>query len=189
MTIADATSSTVLTLWESDIKSFAFKIGQSYQLNRVQVRIFRGKHYLSFPPTVASIDAIEDIGEVIEDSLLEESPRNELLKGVSITGVNKLQNIYVCIFCKKGTIEDTGSNIGTCQNCKTTQLLKKKKFSAKLFLETPTETHISVRAYDEALKQITQDEEVTIINLLNAPSFDVEFNNYHVVTNVTMSTN
>ena len=90
------------------------------------------------------------------------------MKGVSIIGVNKLQNIlYMCIFCKKGTIEDTGSNIGTCQNCKTTQLLKKKKFSAKLFLETPTETHISVRAYDEALKQITQDEEVTIINLHN----------------------
>ena len=72
------------------------------------------------------------------------------------------------------------------QNNSTAQ---KKKFSAKLFLETPTETHISVRAYDEALKQITQYEEVTIINLLNAPSFDVEFNNYHVVTNVTMSTN
>ena len=41
ITIADATSSAVLTMWETDIDSYALKIGQSYQLNRVQVRIFK----------------------------------------------------------------------------------------------------------------------------------------------------
>ena len=84
---------------------------------------------------------------------------------------------------QKGTIEDTGSDIGSCPNCSTVQLLK-KKFTAKLFLETSTGTHSIVRAYDEALKQITQCEQVTTMNLLNAPPFDVEFNEYHVVTNV-----
>ena len=68
-----------------------------------------------------------------------------------------------------------------------TQLLKIKKVTAKLFVETPTETRITVRAYDDALKQIAQCEQVTTIDLLNAPPFDVEFNNYRVVTNVKRS--
>ena len=95
LTIADATSSAVLTLWETDIKSCALKIGQSYQLNRVQVRIFRGKYYLYFPMTGASVDTIEDIGEVIDDSLLEDSPSNELVKAASVVGINQLQNTHV----------------------------------------------------------------------------------------------
>ena len=37
-------------------------------------------HYLYFPMTGASVDTIEDIGEVIDDSLLEDSPSNELVK-------------------------------------------------------------------------------------------------------------
>ena len=66
------------------IKTCALKIGHSYQLNRVQVQSFRGRQYLSFPPIGASVHIIEDIGEVMEDSLLEDdSPSNEFVKAVS----------------------------------------------------------------------------------------------------------
>ena len=126
------------------------------------------------------MDTIDDIGEVIDDTLLEDPPNSQFLKAVSIVGVNQLQNIFTCMFCKKGTIEDTGNDMGTCPNCNTVQMLKKMKFSAKLFLETFDGTHISVRAYDEALKQIAQCEQVTTEDLLNAPPFDVQFNDYHV---------
>lgn len=61
-------------------------------------------------------------------------------------------------------------------------ITQKEKITAKLFLETLTGTHITVRAYYVALQQIAQGEQVTTINLLNAPSFDVEFNDFHIIT-------
>jgi len=46
-TIADATASTRLTLWESDIG--LLEQGESYQLTKVMVRTFQGQPYLSYP--------------------------------------------------------------------------------------------------------------------------------------------
>ena len=91
--IADSTSSASLTLWESDINSL--KVGQCYQLNQFAVRIFRGRHHLSYPPTSASVDLIDDIGEVVEDALLDDPATNHnLVKAVTVIGVNQLQPIY-----------------------------------------------------------------------------------------------
>ena len=123
----------------------------------------------------------------MEDSLLDDPPNKELVQAVSVIGVNQLLQIHSCMFYKRGTIEHIDGNTETCtNNCNTTQVLKKKvKTTAKLFLATQNETHITVRAYDKALKQIAQCDQVTVTSLLNAPQFDVRFNDFHVVTNVT----
>ena len=42
VTIADSTEAALLTLWEADINTL--HLGQSYQFNRIVVRIYRGKY-------------------------------------------------------------------------------------------------------------------------------------------------
>ena len=55
---------------------------------------------------------------------------------------------------------------------------------AKLFLEGSTITeHATVRAYQDMLEAITQDDEVTCENLLSAPRFNATYNN--VMTGVS----
>lgn len=56
--IADASGSTVLTLWEDDIGSLID--GKLYQLSKVLVQTFKERHYLSFPST-AKASVIEDV--------------------------------------------------------------------------------------------------------------------------------
>ena len=58
--VADATAVADVTIWEDDINTF--KSGASYQLNCFSVHSYRGKKRLSFPPTGASYQEIEDIG-------------------------------------------------------------------------------------------------------------------------------
>lgn len=48
VTLADHTSTGVLTVWEKDVGTL--KVRQSYKFNRMVVLTFRGKTTLSFPP-------------------------------------------------------------------------------------------------------------------------------------------
>ena len=57
--IADASGKSTLTVWESYINSLQPQ--SSYQLNRLLVRIFMGKHYLSIPVSGTTFDEISDI--------------------------------------------------------------------------------------------------------------------------------
>ena len=61
--VSDPTGVANLTLWESDINTL--KIDQSYQLNRLIVRTYKGKRMLSLSAGVTSVIEIEDI---VEDS-------------------------------------------------------------------------------------------------------------------------
>ena len=65
--ILDATGNTCLTIWERDIGKF--QSGLSYQLNRLNVRSYRGKQHL-FPHGGALFSIIDDISEVVDDIAL-----------------------------------------------------------------------------------------------------------------------
>ena len=58
----DATGSTILTLWETDINSL--ELSKSYQLNRLMVHVYLSKYQLSYPKSGASIEPINDVEEV-----------------------------------------------------------------------------------------------------------------------------
>ena len=180
--LCDSTSSATLTLWEDDINMMIE--GKSYQMNRLVVRSFLGKNHLSMPPSGASIEEINDLENVIATtSSITEGEHDEYLTNVTISGVQQLESLHICINCKK-EIHPASDTVTTCAHCETTQREGNCRQTAKLFIKTE-HTRITVRAYHEALTSITQKDEVDCENLLFAPPFDMAYNKYHVITKVS----
>ena len=183
--LADKTGTANLTLWEEDINKL--KIGESYQLNRVVVRFYRGKKHLSFPSRGASWTKIDDIGEVMDEDIALDS-EDTLIQSAQIIGAH-LTEVRSCFYCKRGNVkQQEGNKFGTCEMCKLDQVLTScsLKQSAKLFLEsTDIQTHVTVRAYGKLLEEIAQTEKITSHALMNAPPFDGRYNEYHVLTSVS----
>ena len=152
VTIADSTEAAILTLWEKDVNTLT--LGQTYQFNRIVVRSYRGKRQLSYPTSGASVEQIEDLDEVVDDSY--ELDHDNLIEGGKVMGVSELGRIYICIQCKKGTVKRSSekATIGSCQQCNTVQCLSAEKQTCKLFVEAGTE-HVSVRIYGEMMKAIS----------------------------------
>ena len=96
----------------------------------------------------------------------------------------------MCVQCKRGTVQRSSEkgNVGSCQQCSTPQWLSNEKQACKLFLEggEAGKEHVSVRAYSDALKAIacSDSDQITCEDLLSSDSFDLQYNDYHVVTSV-----
>ena len=161
----------------SRISAIKFQNGLSYQLN---VRSYRGKQHLSFPPSGASFSIIDNIGEVVDDSFDTESEDSLIEVGVKIVGVYQLETIYTCFHCRKGNVKpDNNVSYGTCTNCEMAQVLKGSKLTVKLFLETlDIAKHVMVCAYEDIMKTITVPEDITTSTLLESPPFDTRYNEY-----------
>ena len=180
--IADATAKSSVTLWESNVN--AMQPQNSYQLNRVLVRIFMGKHHLSIPTAGSTIEEISDVENTAIDTDGSED-EEEILESVTIVGVQNLQTVFMCMNCKKH-VTPTGEHTGSCDSCNTMQMLCNTKMSAKLFVRPQgTQIPISLKVYGEMLKQIVPKEKITSDDLLFAPHFDLTYNKFHVVTSVT----
>jgi hypothetical protein len=83
------------------------------------------------------------------------------------------------------TIPDSTDDICICPNCETTQRVINNRYTAKIFI-TSTNGRIALRAYDKAIKSIvTKDNNIKCEDLLFAPPFNVKFNKYHVITQIT----
>lgn len=134
----------------------------------------------------ASFLNIDDIGDVLDESDDLESD-DTLIEGVTVIGVHQLEEIYSCFHCKKGNLKvDDRPDFGTCPNCNTVQVLREAKLTAKLFLKTfNVDKHVTVRAYGDILKAITEPDDITASNLLGATRFDARYNEYHVLTSVS----
>ena len=177
--LCDSTGSATLALWESDTDMLIE--GKSYQMNRLVVRSFLRKTYLSMPPSGATI---EDLQDVIHTSApIMEDEDDECLANVTITGVQQLESLHTCINCKK-EINPASDTVTTCGHCETTQRMGNCRQTAKLFIENQS-TRVTLRAYHDALTSITLKDQINCEDLLYAHPFDVAFNRYHVITKVS----
>lgn len=91
ITIADTTASTILTVWEEDIRTL--KLEQSYQFNCVTVRTFQGKFNLSLPLMGASIEEIDDLEDIVEESA-DADNIDEVIQEAKVIAVNQLEAVY-----------------------------------------------------------------------------------------------
>ena len=82
-----------MTLWEGDIGSVT--IDQCYQFDNLIVRSYQGAKYLSKSKD-ATFSSISDIGDVAEHDV----PEPDVLTGVQVIGVKKLESYSACIACK-----------------------------------------------------------------------------------------
>ena len=83
--VADSTGKVIVTLWETDIG--ILKLQKSYQLNRLEIRSYQGKHHLSFP-SAASVDEISDIEDTIDPTPSSDDDNDEEhLQGITVSGI------------------------------------------------------------------------------------------------------
>ena len=142
--VVDSTAKATVTLWESNIG--LLKQQKSYQLSRLEIRSYEGKQYLAFPST-PSIDEITDLKETIEVTTSSDETDEEVLRGVTVSGIKQLETVYTCINCNKN-VHSLNAHIGECNACSITQKLTQPKQTAKLIIETGTKKYL-LKAYDE----------------------------------------
>ena len=170
--VADATAKSTVTLWENGVNSL--QQGISYQLNRLEVRVYMGKKHLSFPSSLSK-DEISDIDDVI-DGYTSSDDDQEQLQCVSVSGIRELQSFHQCIHCNK-SVKPSSSNIGTCETCSTMQKLSEPKVSARLVIHAEHQKLI-LKASDEILKTIAQSQMIT-------PMFNCTYNKFNSITSVS----
>ena len=128
MLVGDNTGKVILTLWDQQTDSL-----ESYYLTKLNIRIFRGQHTLSYPQFGAFFTTIEDIGDILEE---EDEPAEPSMEGVEIGGVKDLARYKTCILstCKAKIL--VADDLVTCEKCNTSQVaqLAKTKLMAKLIL-------------------------------------------------------
>ena len=97
--VADSTGKATVTLLEPDVG--LLKPHKSYQLNRLEIHSYQGKHYLAFP-SAASIEA---------PTSSDDDNDQEQLQCVTVSGIRQLETVYMCINCNKiiHSIMETGT--------------------------------------------------------------------------------
>ena len=171
--VADATAKSTVTLWENDVNSL--QQGISYQLNRLEVRVYMGKKHISFPSSLSK-DEISDIHDVI-NSYTPSDDDEEQLQCVSVSGIRELQSFHQC----NRSVKPSSSNIGTCN---TMQKLSEPKVSARLVIHAEHQKLV-LKASDEILKTIAQSQTITPQDILFAPMFNCPYNNFNSITSVS----
>lgn len=146
--VADLSRKATVTLWEQDVG--LLQLHQSYQLNRLEIRIYQGKIQLSFPST-PSIDIFDNIDPPTEIVTSLEDEIDEHFDGVKVTGMKGLETVYVCNTCTRNIQPSANFDIAECSACKASQICSTSKQTARLTIEN-TSNKLILRAYDESLK-------------------------------------
>ena len=182
LTIADATASTRLTLWESDIG--LLEQDESYQLTKVMVRTFQGQPYLSYPFSGATAVKIKELDDVCEE--VADDP-NETLHGAEIIGVPYLEAYPVCLKSScKGKVQQSDDDLGTCMKCHMMQRISSctTQLSANLYIQSGLTYH-NLQAFGEILHEITNNDNITKASLLKAPFFSLTYNPNFVIVSIS----
>ena len=175
--VGDTTATGTVTVWEKS--TGILKVGSSYKISGVMVRIYNGKKYLSIPKEKCTISEIDDIGYGAVKEEQELVVHNYNMKNAQIIGVLSFEKYSSCIKCKaKVSLE---SNIGQCSRCNMKQRLDrcKEEVTARLLVQAG-ETMKTLTAFTPVLQEICQGSDVAEDALLYADKFDL----YHSETNV-----
>lgn len=175
LTIADATGTARLTLWQTDINKL--DEGECYRLENLLVKNFMKFNYLSprmFDEfSFAPIDAVEDEPE--------EEWNN--LKGAEVSTVSNFSRCSFCSTCN-GKVEPKNSRIGCCTMCCSAQRLDscKTTISVSLLISSEGKTR-RLQASLQMIKAIAEDDSFTdsssedevVESLLMARPFSITF--------------
>jgi len=121
---ADSTAIYRCVVWEDQIKSL--KEEKSYESNKVTVRSFNNRKYLSVGEGCDIVE-IEDIGNVIDhdhQSAESESGRAKVVKA-DIVAVTSLDVCKGCRNCNAKVVDSSGSTVGECNKCNAKMKLAK----------------------------------------------------------------
>ena len=127
VTVVDESGTSDLTLWENDIGKL-WK-GNSYKIENLMVKYYRGECSLTSPKTGIIIEETEDLLEVdLLDVVLESNIHT--LESAKVIAVQNLQSYRVCPMCKIGRMipNEDNSDIGSCVECSSIAVISACKF-------------------------------------------------------------
>ena len=107
----------MLVLWESNVNTLVHH--KSYQLNRVIVCVFMGKHHLALLQTGATVDEIDDVENL---HVHTDSSEEESIMEATVIGVQAFHKNFSCMNCKKG-VNPTNDSIRIRTSCNTTRCI------------------------------------------------------------------
>ena len=178
ITVADASAPAKLTLWENSIGTLT--LDKSYKFCKFAVHTFRSEKYLSEPKEGASVEEIDDIGEVAEDDLPEDTVT---IEGVTVAAAT-ISEYSSCVACNS-KVEPLQSNtqIAQCTKCSLQQLTTtaRQHTSANLLINVGVE-YMQLTAFNNILQQIVNGREISVVGLLMAPRFNMTYDGKVIVS-------
>ena len=141
-------------------------------LIKLTVRVFHGEYSVFMPANGSSVTKIDDV-ENVDECLTEDS-----LMGATIIAVRKFEQFNACTYCN-GEVKVLEADTVECTKCGTSLLLSRCPFNqmAKLDLEGPNTTFLTVVVYNDLIKAIVkEDQQITVTSLLKAKPFDITYN-------------
>ena len=177
--IADNTATARLSVWEGEIGKI--QAGKSYELNGMVVREFRGRKFLSTSKDKSDIIAVDDIGEITEETEDDDSATNmthpsySWIRNVLVVGVMNLDKYICCINCNTKLVPDAEEpDLGHCSKCQMIQCLDSgsKGIMAKLMLASGPQKY-TLRAFRKVIENIADKpaDDISITVLLKAQPF------------------
>lgn len=187
--LADQTGTATLTLWEEDIDMLT--LAACYSMKRLHVRTFKETYYLSLPATGAIITKTDDIADIPED--FTTASHDPVLMNVQICGIKEFEVFKQCLACDGSLAnEPNDDSLLRCQKCQVqlkASCCTKVKLMAKILVlltEGEANTVITLTGYGDILQDIAgPGEQVTRQQLFQAKPFNLTYNNYNIITNVT----
>ena len=182
--IGDGTGTARFTVWESEIGKV--EVGESYSLNDIMVREFRGRKFLSTSKDKSGIEPISDIGEVAEEDPEKACSTSDVagsltcrVRDVRVVGVKQLDKYRECLQCKTKLIADPEDpDLGQCQKCNMLQCLDAggQGLSVQVMIAGNGEM-FTLRAFGKIVENIAQKpaDEVSMGALLKAKPFNMVY--------------
>ena len=152
--VRDATCACRLVLWESLVNTI--KVGKSYNIDNISVRVCNSKKYLSSNDNTL-LTEVDNIGDVSETSV-ETNHQNEI--NGEIIEVVSSDSYSCCISCKAKVSPVANSIIGQCHKRGMKQQIQRCPNSSTanaLLSNLDDQTKTTVTIFSEMIKKITND--------------------------------
>ncbi len=157
-------------------------MGNSYRLEDAVVCSYQGNKYISVPKNGATITKIEDIGDVDEEDLADNT---FTVKDAEVIGVQSLGTYWACVACKSKVTPST-TGISSCSKCGLAQRTDhcKEELSAKLYTSTGNGAeYLTLNIFGNNVRDIAQKNDITVESLLCAKPFTL-VHDQNVITNI-----
>ena len=173
--IADNTGHVTLNIWGNHIGKI--EEGCSYDMKGLMVKEYRGNKSLSTPKENVCIKKIDEIDAVI-DSYDEKPLEIQLIKGVHVIAIEKLDTYYSCVKCN-GKVIPADDDISECPKCDTMQVTTecRQAIVAQLRLKSTNGDRFCLTAFDGIVVKIaeTTADQITKKALIKAEEFNMKF--------------
>ena len=184
--IADANSVLRLVLWEENVGTL--KVGCSYMLKHLNVKVFDHVKYLSYSDKVV-VEEVEDIGVTVQvDEGEQLSTHERQIEGEVVAGVSSEEYIS-CMMCSgKVTISTTSALIGKCSKFAAVLKLNKcqKLKTAKIVVEGADEKRVTLTAFnqiiDSIISNVPEDAGTVDDRMMLAPARKYTYNRKRVIS-------